>query len=166
MPPLRQRKEDIPLLVEYFIQRFNAQFNKSIKQVSDELMQSLKEHNWPGNVRGLENAIQRAMLMAKGEILLVDSQVLFTQVSPEEKQAESLTTQPGYQKQFQHIVESMLKDIPTAGRAKLYKLVIGGMEKILIEKVLSAAGQSQSKAAKMLGISRNTLRTRIKEYGF
>jgi len=165
MPPLRQRKEDLPLLVDYFIQKFNGQFNKNVKPVSGALMPLLKEYTWPGNVRELENVIQRAMSMATGDIISFDRQALFTQVSAEEKQMEGLKTQPGHQTQVRQLIESMLQDIPLAQRTKLYKLVVGGVEKILIEKVLSAAGQSQSKAAKMLGISRNTLRTRIKEYG-
>jgi transcriptional regulator with GAF, ATPase, and Fis domain len=77
LPPLRQRKDDIPLLVEYFIRKFNAEFKLDVKQVSPELMEHLVQYTWPGNIRELENAIQTAMIMCKKDVLLIDNFPLF-----------------------------------------------------------------------------------------
>ncbi|WP_431161801.1 sigma 54-interacting transcriptional regulator [Flagellimonas beolgyonensis] len=71
VPPLRNRKEDIPLLVEHFVDKFNKEYNKSIKYVSDAAMEKLKAYNWPGNIRELENLIERASILNNGETLLI-----------------------------------------------------------------------------------------------
>ncbi|MEO2052828.1 MAG: sigma 54-interacting transcriptional regulator [Allomuricauda sp.] len=71
VPPLRNRKEDIPLLVEHFVDKFNKEYNKSIKYVSDAAMEKLKSYNWPGNIRELENLIERASILTNGETLVI-----------------------------------------------------------------------------------------------
>src|SRR4030095_8329417 len=74
VPPLRQRKEDIPLLVEHFVNAYAKKFGKTITSVSPKSLQRLQAHSWPGNVRELANAIERAVIHAKGSVLqLVDS---------------------------------------------------------------------------------------------
>ncbi len=65
LPPLRERKEDIPLLVDHFLQRYNAENGKQLKSASQEAMQMLMNYHWPGNVRELENAIERAVVLAE-----------------------------------------------------------------------------------------------------
>lgn len=72
IPPLRERKEDIPLLVEHFIGLFNVEMGKSVKGVSEEAMRFLMEYDYPGNVRELKNIVERAMVLAKGDIITVD----------------------------------------------------------------------------------------------
>jgi DNA-binding NtrC family response regulator len=74
MPPLRQRKEDIPLLVEHFVNTYARKFVKTISSVSPRTMQSLQDHSWPGNVRELANVIERAVIHSQGSVLqVVDS---------------------------------------------------------------------------------------------
>lgn len=164
MPPLRQRKEDIPLLVDYFLQKFNAEFNKNIKKVSAELMSRLESYEWPGNVRELENAIQTAVVMSKTDVLLLDNFPLFAprEVVMNQKASETVNN---YQKMFEDILTPMIKDSISFSESKLYEKIIGILEKTLIDMVLNETGQNQTKTAKILGISRNTLRERIKEYG-
>ncbi len=72
IPPLRERRDDIPLLVNFFIKKFSTAMNKKIKSVSKEAMDFLINHNWPGNVRELENAIERAMVVGKTNSIIVD----------------------------------------------------------------------------------------------
>jgi len=164
MPPLRQRKEDIPLLVDYFIQKFNAQFQKNIKNVSDEVRTFFKRYDWPGNVRELENAIQTAVLMSKGEVLLLENfPTLIVQVSPG-SQREATKSIDEHKKRFQDMLESILKDSLKFNENRLYKTTMEETERILIKTVLEKTGQSQTKTAQILGISRNTLRQRMKEY--
>ncbi|HUB81636.1 MAG TPA: sigma 54-interacting transcriptional regulator [Bryobacteraceae bacterium] len=69
LPPLRERIEDIPLLVEYFISKFSTQLNKSIESVPEEVMEVLKAHDWPGNIRELQNVIERGVVLSDGEVL-------------------------------------------------------------------------------------------------
>lgn len=71
IPPLRQRKEDIPLLVEHFVDKFNKEYAKQIKYVSDEAMEKLRSYDWPGNIRELENLIERASILSNGETLVI-----------------------------------------------------------------------------------------------
>ena len=163
MPPLRHRQEDIPLLVDYFIHKFNKEFNKNIKKVSPEAMKQLMEYKWPGNVRELENAIQSAVIMSKKDVLLPDNFSLFTAGGQAPGQE---THKPiyNYEEVFQDMLRPVFKD-SLADDANLYKSVLGRFEKSLIEMVLNKVGKSQTKAAKVLGISRNTLRAKMKEHG-
>jgi nitrogen regulation protein NR(I) len=164
MPPLRNRLEDIPLLVDYFIQKFNRQYHKNVKKISPEVIQHLKNYKWPGNVRELENAIQTAVIMSKKDVLLLDNFPLFTQkvavINPEMLQEVS-----NYEKVFQDTVRSILRNPINFASGELYKRVMSDLEKSLIGAVLDENHKSQTKSAKILGISRNTLRSRMKEYG-
>jgi DNA-binding NtrC family response regulator len=164
MPPLREKLEDIPSLVDYFIQKFNHEFNKNVKKISPEVIKHLKNYKWPGNVRELENAIQTAVVMSKKDVLLLDNFPLFTQklavINPQMLQQVS-----NYEKVFQDTVKSILKNPVIFADGELYKRVMADLEKSLIEAVLDENNKSQSKSAKILGISRNTLRSRMKEYG-
>ncbi|HWF47559.1 MAG TPA: sigma 54-interacting transcriptional regulator [Bryobacteraceae bacterium] len=69
LPPLRERKDDIPLLVEYFVQKFAARHGKSITHIADDALEVLKHHDWPGNIRELQNFVERAVIMAAGPVL-------------------------------------------------------------------------------------------------
>jgi DNA-binding NtrC family response regulator len=69
LPPLRERKEDIPLLVQHFIEKFNLQMGKKVERISDEALRILMQYDWPGNVRELENTIERAMVITKGKVI-------------------------------------------------------------------------------------------------
>lgn len=71
VPPLRNRKEDIPLLVEHFVDKFNKDYSKNIRYISDEAMEKLKAYDWPGNIRELENLIERAVILSNGETLVI-----------------------------------------------------------------------------------------------
>lgn len=84
IPPLRERKEDIPLLVEHFIEKFNIQMGKRVKGISQEAMRLLMEYDWPGNVRELENVIERAMVITKGELITPEDLFLPTSGKAEE----------------------------------------------------------------------------------
>jgi formate hydrogenlyase transcriptional activator len=69
LPPLRERKDDIPLLTDYFVRKFAARHGKSIHQISDDVLEALKWHDWPGNIRELQNFVERAVIMTTGPIL-------------------------------------------------------------------------------------------------
>lgn len=164
LPALRQRIEDVPLLVEYFLNKFNRELNKQIQGISEEALRCMREYAWPGNVRELENAMQTAVIMAKKEILIPDDFPVF---HASEGMLAGSTAQPVgyYQKVVQGMLSSLLKDPKVLEKGDLYKSVGGEVEKTLIEMVLNQVEGNQLRAAKILGISRNTLRSRMKEFG-
>ena len=71
VPPLRERKEDIPILVEHFMDKFNRKYGKNISFVTEEAMSQLKQYEWPGNIRELENLLERATIVSRGETLII-----------------------------------------------------------------------------------------------
>jgi len=135
VPPLRERKEDIPQLVNNFVERFNKQLGKNIQGFTKEAMDMLFTHHWPGNVRELENAVERAVVLAKG-----------TYIRPE--------------------------DLPELLQVNVLKLREPGAPKSLqslerdhVLAVLTKCNGNKFKAAKMMGISRSTLYSKIKKHG-
>ncbi len=137
IPPLREHKEDIPLLVEYFLQKFNRESGKNIKGVSPQAMDMLMNYNWPGNVREVENVIERAVILGSKNTLLPQS-------LPLHLKEES---------------DKMEIHIPPEG------IPLEKVEKSLIREALKMTKGNQSRAAKLLDISRNTLRYRIRKFG-
>ncbi len=134
LPPLRQRREDIPLLVDHFIQSASVELNMPRPTVSDQAMAFLVGYHWPGNIRELQNVIERAVLMADGKP--IDANHL-----PRE------------------VVGDAAAPTPAEGDSSLW-----GYEKAMIVKVLQENNWNQSKAARALGISRDNLRYRVKKF--
>jgi len=130
IPPLRERKDDIPLLVEYFIKEFNKILGKSVMGCNHEALQVLLNYDWPGNVRELRNVIERAILLCNEEIILKED--LTPEISNEKSLAAKVCGQ--YEKSLDEII-------------KLYS-----------ERMLQICNNNQAKAARALGISRPRLR--------
>ncbi|MBW1800696.1 MAG: sigma-54-dependent Fis family transcriptional regulator [Deltaproteobacteria bacterium] len=141
IPPLRERRGDIPLLVGYFIDVFNHKLGKSVEGLSSAAMPILMGYAWPGNVRELENVIERAIVLSRGRW-----------ITPEELPS-SLTLD-------QDLPRSVVPD-QTLSIKKATKL----LEKNLIAKALKLTGGNRSRASKILEISRPILIAKIKEYG-
>ncbi|MFO7915802.1 MAG: sigma-54 dependent transcriptional regulator [Candidatus Krumholzibacteriales bacterium] len=142
LPPLRERKEDIELLANHFIRTFNREFKKSIKTISSEVAEILRGYNWPGNVRELKNIIERAVLLDAEDSIKI----------------EHLPAE---------IVDG--KDQFTEDRAarnidELFPMSLKEMEKMLILNTLEKTSGNKSKSARILGISRQTLREKVKSY--
>jgi two-component system response regulator HydG len=137
MPPLRDRGEDIIILAERFLTRFNQKNQRDLAGFSPAARSRLLAYHWPGNVRELINLVERAVIMAPGPLIELGDLPLALQ------EADT-------------VVESGLR----AG------LTVREMERALIEKTLDATGGNRTQAAKMLGITRKTLQNKIKEYGF
>ena len=135
VPPLRERKEDIPQLVTNFVQRFNDNLKKDIRGLSTDAINLVFAHNWPGNVRELENVIERSMVMAKGDMITPED-------LPPEFRSRELDC-----------------DAPKA-EAELDRV-----ERDHVRTVLEKCGWNKYKAAKMMGISRSTLYSKIKKHG-
>ncbi len=134
LPPLRERKEDIPLLVEHFIQRYRPLCNSRVIGIEKDALEYLMDHNWPGNVRELENCIERAMIVCKGEMI----------------QESDIMPPTGWRSKDQFTLDPGIS--------------LREMEKIMVLKTLESIGWNRTKAAAKLGISTRTLRNKLKEY--
>lgn len=139
IPPLRERKEDVPLLLSHFLKLYNQSFRKRITGISDQAIELLCEYNWPGNVRELKNVIERI-------VALKDEGFITTKDLP-----------------FDIFVKSSLnKNFNTEGSLKEARM---DFERQYIEAVMERVGYNQIKAAKILGIHRNVLFNKLKSLG-
>jgi transcriptional regulator with GAF, ATPase, and Fis domain len=141
VPPLRDRADDIPLLVDHFIQIANPKLHKAIRGVSPEAMSVLIAHQWPGNVRELENVVQRTMVVAKSDLV-------------------ELTNVPRELRGEDDVPSRTAQDLRGLARAST-ELV----EKQTILDALAKTGGNVTHAAKTLGVSRATLQNKMKAYG-
>ncbi|RII26290.1 MAG: two-component system response regulator [Geobacter sp.] len=160
--PLRSRKEDIPQLVEYFLQKACTELGTPMKQCAPETYQLLSNHNWPGNVRELENTIKRAVILSSDLLLTAaDFPGLRTQKGEERVANEELS--------LEGIVDIKLRScFPNMDKMEssdVHAMVLEQVERPLIRFVLEKTRGNQVRAADILGINRNTLRKKIQELG-
>ena len=160
LPPLRERPEDIPPLVEYFVGRFSDEYQTPIRYIADTAMQKLKSHFWPGNVRELENCIRRAVLLSLGDVILEE----YLRLESDEQEPGQDFGQEQLMANIDQKLEELIPDILRLAGEKTHANVIEMVEKALIARVLEQCGYNQVKAARMLGTSRNTLRHRMKKF--
>jgi DNA-binding NtrC family response regulator len=140
LPPLRERREDIPLLVEHFIRKHSVRHEKEVKSISDEAMKALMYYEWPGNVRELENAIERAVILAETDTIGLED------------------LPPWIKGEGEGSGESMRDGIFVP-----FGMRIEDVERLLIRETLSRVGGDKTKAARILGISRRTIYRKLQE---
>lgn len=140
LPPLRERKEDIPLLAQQFLQTFSEKNNKTIKGFTPQAMDRIIRHDWPGNVRELMNAVERSIVLSRSEYL----------------GEEDLPLVP---------LEPKTESCPQAAENMDGDLSLDEIEKAAIIKVLDSSNGNKSEAARRLGITRKTLLKKLREYG-
>ncbi|TSA26287.1 MAG: sigma-54-dependent Fis family transcriptional regulator [Bacteroidetes bacterium] len=155
LPPLRMRREDIPLLTEYFIARHNQALKNPEITIPRETMDTLLTYAWPGNVRELENVIKRALLLSKNQILTPD---LLSLGHAEESRSEPQKDSPALLSTIHFPAD------PETFEGNLYRQVIDQAEKELLRQTLIHTRGNQVKTAKLLGISRVMLHHRMKKY--
>ncbi|MEK6320959.1 MAG: sigma-54 dependent transcriptional regulator [Acidobacteriota bacterium] len=151
LPSLRQRREDIPLLVDHFLDRFNREFGLSIKSIAGDARRLLEMYDWPGNVRELENAVCSAMIMCEGGIVKA-SDLPFRIRGEADALADSASS-----KRTNDITKLTLTDAVKEASEKL--------EKIMIVSRLSEMDGNRTATAESLGISRKTLFNKMRQYG-
>jgi len=141
IPPLRDRKDDVPALIRHFVEKFSAENHKDISGVSSEAMDLLLKYDYPGNVRELENIIERAAVIARDSVISIRDLPFATVSSPRHREERS------------------------DGQMDM-KDSIEALEREMIERALAEADHNQTKAAESLGITERTLRYKLKKYGF
>ncbi|HKX13316.1 MAG TPA: sigma-54 dependent transcriptional regulator [bacterium] len=160
LPPLRERKEDVPLLCEYFLGKLAFEANIPLKMLSPEAMQMLEAYRWPGNIRELENVIKRAAILSANDTLHVQDFAFFLGKGAEETQRE--IEEMGLEDLIASRLQSFLAKLGDVETTNLYETIIEMAERPLIRLILKQTGNNQIRAAKILGINRNTLRKKIR----
>jgi DNA-binding NtrC family response regulator len=136
LPPLRERKEDIPLLVNHFLQKYNKRAKKNIAGVSSQVLKALKEYDWPGNIRELENTIERAVVLSRGDGIELED-LMYHGISA---------------------------GVTAIGSISGKSQTLEEMEKEYIKTVLRAQNGNRTRTAEVLGIDRKTLWAKIRKY--
>jgi two-component system nitrogen regulation response regulator GlnG len=161
IPPLRERQEDIPLLLKFFLEKARYELGTEVTGYTEETLDCLMHYDWPGNVRELENLVMRAVVMSSGQNLTSEYICRILQGG-----TAALEMQ---QNNFDLLIRNNLSDfvhrMVKANASDVRKLVLDRIEAPLIEMVLHEVNGNQIKASQLLGINRNTLRKKIREYG-
>ncbi len=158
IPPLRERKEDILPLVEFFVDRYNRKFKKSVRGVTDETRRLLLTHNWPGNVRELKNSIERAMILEE-EQLVRPVYLPFSVAESGGRTAFERTAPVDGGQQLANGRTLPRLYIPEGGTS------LEEVERAMVELAMRQAGSNQTQAARLLDISRDALRYKLKKFG-
>ena len=156
LPPLRKRRDDIPELVDFFLQKAKQEFGIDSMECSSEVLDLFKTYRWSGNVRELENAIKRAVLLSPNQVLIPIDFPDLLEGDKYQRNSESLEALVA-QKLENSLVRMNLKEMNN-----LYEMVLHQVERPLINIVLQKTRGNQIKTADILGINRNTLRKKIK----
>ena len=173
LPPLHERVDDIPILSAHFIKVFNSELGKSIVGTSPETMSILCAHNWPGNVREFQSAIKYAMIHAAGVVLTPDclphsclsgsTAVASTVSGVETEPTPTVATNPSDATQFDLVRH--VRQLLGGDKSDLYRLITSDVDRIILQEVMAYCEGSQLHAAERLGISRMTLRSKLRSLG-
>lgn len=160
VPPLRERKDDIPFLVDYFIKRFNDELKKNIKGVSKPAVNQMMKYDWPGNIRELKNAVKSAMAVCRGDSILVEdlpANVIGAKISKRHGDIQDWV--------LADWIEGEIDILKGNGGNNYYDDIVSRVERELIRQVLEMTNGKKVEAAEILGITRNTLRAKMNNYG-
>jgi len=176
LPPLRERMEDVPFLINYFLEKSNKKIDKHIKGFTSELLDNIMEYKWPGNIRELQNSIESGVALCRDNMITVDHipldikkkniKIIQNNSNIEIKKSESNDNSiiDSLEKDVKELINFKLSKIGEIKDGDFYSLVMNDVEKVLINLILEKFNGNQLKAAKFLGINRNTLRTKIEKY--
>jgi nitrogen regulation protein NR(I) len=163
VPALRDRRNDIPVLLRTLLARANTELGRNVRGVEPAALERLQEHSWPGNVRELEHTVKRAVLVARGDLLSLDDLEIVMRADPAEaidapEAASAAALLGGLDALATKIVASCALDVPSE---HLFDDTVRRLETALVEAALRRTQGNRAAAAKLLGINRATLRSRI-----
>jgi DNA-binding NtrC family response regulator len=166
LPALKDRLEDIPLLVDLFVRRFAIKVGKKLKGVAPEALDMLVRHKWDGNIRELKNVINSATILCKGDALLPQDFETLLETKSELREIDFNADDDDYYGVFWGMLEPVFDGLCVKNKGAIYENINMGLEKALIHMAMQKSSNNQVVAAKLLGISRNTLRDRLDRYKF
>ncbi len=161
LPPLRERFDDLKLLVQHYLRRFNRELGKGVQGIAPEALELLRRYPWPGNVRELQSVLKQALLKAAGPVLVADFLPSSVTGSPPVPSDAGSDEAAEAERELAPFIESRLQ----AGTEDLYAETLRRMERLLVTRVLRHTGGNQLQAARILGITRGSLRTKIRDLG-
>ncbi len=158
LPPLRERKEDIPELTKYFLYKYGKEFGCPNPAIDPDALALLQGHNWPGNVRELENAMRKALLLARGFTITVEHvrSVFAARTSPLRSGDASL----------HDYVAELLAGAQRGEAIDVHARLLDAVEREVFSQAIQLAQGNQAKAARWLGVSRLTMREKLLQFGF
>jgi two-component system nitrogen regulation response regulator GlnG len=159
LPALRERGDDLPMLVNHYLRRFNRELGRDVKDVTPEAMAILQRFQWPGNIRELQSVLKQALLRANGNVLVP---AFLPDALGEPATSSAL---PGGDKNATLPFERFIHDRLQAGTDNLYKEVHQQLDELFLPHILNFTHGSQLQAARYLGIARQTLRLKLRELG-
>ena len=161
LPPLRNRIEDIPELAHYLMFRFNQQLRTSVQSIAPEALEKLQAHRWPGNVRELQSVIREALIVSTGPILLPEFLPLESRLDAYEDLLPNTTPlAPGtdaWQELGRFVEQTLSEEAPDA-----YRRAIQRFDQLVVMQAMNLASGMQSRASEILGLSRPTLRSKLR----
>jgi transcriptional regulator with PAS, ATPase and Fis domain len=164
LPPLRERREDIPLLVDHFLEKYNREADRAVTEVPREVLDALLNYSWPGNVRELENCIERAVVMSPNNSLSLD---LLPEEIRENRPDFTVVSSPSAaadpKSELRRAVIQLLDSSPDLSGMR--ELLLETVESTLLRHLLNSGRYSQRELAELLSLSRATLRKKLQHYG-
>jgi DNA-binding NtrC family response regulator len=149
MPPLRERRDQIPILVEHFRQKYNARLKKNVEKVEEDALAALAAYSWPGNIRELENVLERTILFAEGTTIRADD------LPPSLRKHPAAEAAPA----------GFAPGSPPGPLKEIVRGQVQAIERDLIVRGLEVTGGNVTRTAKLLKISRKSLQMKMKEFG-
>lgn len=163
LPPLRERRSDIELLADFYIKKYSRKTGRPVKQLSPNALERLTKHHWPGNIRELENAIHTAVVLSKENELLPEDFPMVGGTAPTFN-ADLDNMRDNYRSLFKNVIDSVFDKMLTNSEGRIHNILTDALEQSLVEAALEATDNNQVRAAQLLGISRNTLRERMRRF--
>ena len=157
LPPLRERREDIPYLVEHFSRQFGRTFTGTAHSVTADVQACLQAYDWPGNVRQLQNVLKYALIQAAGGVITLDC-------LPEDLRPSAPAVSGATPEARQLDIGAFTTNLLRAGEPDIYRRVCTEMDRVLLETVMRHAKGNQVQASELLGISRTTLRAKLRPW--
>jgi two-component system nitrogen regulation response regulator GlnG len=155
LPPLRERGDDLPLLIQHYLRCFSKELGREVRTVAPEALERLRGYPWPGNVRELQSVLKQALLQASGPVLLPAFLPELAPAAPAPPAAGG--ADPG--------LEAFIRERMAAGGGSLYAQTHHHVDRLLLTRVLEHTHGNQLQAARLLGIARETLRRKLRELG-
>src|SRR5205807_1427846 len=157
LPPLRERGDDLPLLVRHYLRRFSRDLGREVREVAPEVLERLRNYPWPGNIRELQSVLKQSLLQASGTVLLPAFLPELAVGTRENAGAPAPGTDPA--------LETFIRERLGPEAQDLYAETHRQVDRVLLPHVLEYTGGNQNRAARLLGIARQTLRIKLRELG-